>query len=204
MKRRILILLLSFAPVVSLAQVPVDLGLSVKWADRNVGAETSAGQGSLFAWGAVAPVQYYDWAFYPLCGGNFNELTKYNTDSNLGAVDSLTVLQAGDDAASVNLGDGWRMPTNEEMKELTDNCDWILERRGCRFRSRINGAELFLPFVGAKSGGEIYSSSLGYYWSSSLCESSCWSAVALSFYPGRVERPVFGRYLGCAVRAVKK
>lgn len=188
----------------AVAQETVDLGLSVRWADRNVGSANRSDPGTLFAWGAVEPVPYYDWAHYPHCNGNFNDLTKYNLDQNLGTVDGLASLAPEDDAARVNMGGDWRMPTDGEWVELMEKCDWTIERRGVRVRSRVNGAELFLPFIGAKSGGEIYASSIGYYWTSSLCKSSCWSAVAVSFYGKTVERPLYGRYLGCAVRGVRK
>jgi len=202
MQNKLISLFLLLLPAILQAQSPVDMGLSVKWADRNVGADNSTEQGELFAWGAIKPVPYYDWAHYPLCKGNFNDLTGYNLDANLGTVDGMLTLAPKDDAARVNLGKNWRMPTDSEWKELMEKCDWTIERRGARVRSRVNGAELFLPFVGAKSGGEVYASSLGYYWSSTLCTSSCWSAIAVSFYGKTVERPIYGRYLGCAVRAV--
>lgn len=198
-------ILLALFPVY--AQTPVDLGLSVKWADRNVGASAQQEQGTLFAWGATSPVPYYDWSYYPFCGGNFNELTKYNIDPNLGTVDGKCVLEPEDDAANVIFGDGWRMPTDAEWKELIEECEWSIGRKGCTVRSRKPGFEnssIFLPFIAGKSGGEVYASSLGYYWSSTLCTTSCWSAAAVSFYNKTVERPVFGRYLGCAVRPVKK
>lgn len=204
--RRLLVALLMFFPWFgAFAQEAVDLGLSVRWASCNVGASDESGQGTLFAWGATAPVQYYDWAFYPFCRGNFNELTKYNLDSALGNVDGKVVLEDDDDPARVLWGSEWRMPSSAEWKELMTECDWEIGRRGCTFKSRkpgFEGKSIFLPFIAGKSGGEVYASSLGYYWSSTLCTSSCWSAIGFTFYKTTVERAVFGRYLGCAVRAV--
>ncbi len=42
----------------------VDLGLSVKWANMNVGATKDSGFGSYFAWGEVKPKQFYSWGTY--------------------------------------------------------------------------------------------------------------------------------------------
>lgn len=204
--RRLFVALLMFLPSLGVtAQKAVDLGLSVKWASCNLGASNESEQGILFAWGATVPVQYYDWAFYPLCRGNFNELIKYNLDPTLGEVDARTMLEKEDDAAVALWGPEWRIPSSAEWKELMTECNCEIGRRGCTFRSRKTGyedASIFLPFIAGKSGGEVYASRLGYYWSSTLCTSSCWSAVGFTFYNATVERAVFGRYLGCAVRAV--
>ena len=42
----------------------VDLGLSVKWANMNVGAEKDSGFGTYFAWGETKPKEYYSWGTY--------------------------------------------------------------------------------------------------------------------------------------------
>ena len=78
----------------------VDLGLSVYWATCNVGAETPAEYGDYFAWGETSPKQNYTMVTYTYEGDLDNiSGTRY-------------------DAARVNWGGGWRMPTKEEMEEL--------------------------------------------------------------------------------------
>ena len=59
----------------------VDLGLSVKWANMNVGATKDSGFGSYFAWGETKPKNYYSWDNYAWSQGNTKFLLKYtNTD----------------------------------------------------------------------------------------------------------------------------
>lgn len=101
----------------------VDLGLSVKWAAFNIGATSPEETGDLFAWGETSPKSSYGyWVNYKW--GTIDNLTKYNVDSKRGTVDNITVLEPADDAAHVNWGGKWRMPTKEEIQELIDNCDW--------------------------------------------------------------------------------
>nr|MCR4707194.1 hypothetical protein [Clostridiales bacterium] len=97
----------------------VDLGLSVKWAAMNLGAEKISDRGGYFAWGETAQKDDYTWSAYRH-GDSADTLTKYNfTDHGL-------TLEAADDAAAVNWGGAWRMPTGAEWEELCDkrNCKW--------------------------------------------------------------------------------
>ena len=188
------------------ATEPVDMGLSVLWADCNVGASCAEEPGAIFAWGATAAVPYFDWAYYPLCKGHFNTLTKYNSNPELGETDGKTVLESEDDAASVNCGSPWRTPTDAEWVELIKNCDWTFctrnDHQGMAARSRLNGAEIFLPLVYPKSGGELQRNH-GRYWSATLSDSSCWDAIGVVLYDGGIERPFCGRFLGLGVRPVR-
>lgn len=94
----------------------VDLGLSVKWATCNVGAIQPEEFGDYFAWGEVETKAIYNWDTYKYYD-DFN-LTKYTSN------DSKTVLDPEDDAATVNWGGAWRMPTKAEQDELRNNCTW--------------------------------------------------------------------------------
>lgn len=207
MKKNIVFLSLALFPFLLSGREAVDMGLSVKWADCNVGAALPGESGSLFAWGATVTAPYFDWAYYPLCEGYYNALTKYNSDPELGKTDGLTVLRPEDDAATAQWGDGWRIPTDAEWKELMKNCDWKMGKRdgesGYVVTSPKTGNSIFLPFAAAKSGGEIRAG-MGRYWSSTLSDSSGWCALSAAIYKERIERPLTGRYLGCAVRPVKK
>ena len=58
------------------------------------------------------------------CAGDLYKLTKYCNNpkyGNDGFKDSLSILQSSDDVASLELGDGARIPTKEEWQELIDN-----------------------------------------------------------------------------------
>ena len=101
----------------------VDLGLSVKWATCNVGATTPEGYGNYYAWGETKPKSTYDWSTYKYCNGDRYSMTKYCTNSEYGIVDNKTTLELSDDAAHVNWGGSWRMPTKAEQDEL-NNCTW--------------------------------------------------------------------------------
>ena len=98
----------------------VDLGLSVKWASFNLGADNPEGFGDYFAWGETRPKEDYSWATYKWSEGGTTTLTKYNTNSQYGPVDNKKKLDPEDDAAHVLLGGTWRMPTLFELEELMD------------------------------------------------------------------------------------
>ena len=112
----------------------VDLGLpsGLLWAKKNIGAETEEDGGLYFQRGDTQGYtaeqvgfeegqKYFDWSDYKFSiDGSSRDFSKYN-DS-----DSKTVLDPEDDAAHVNMGDNWRMPTLEECKELFINTDVYL------------------------------------------------------------------------------
>lgn len=100
----------------------VDLGLSVKWATCNVGANNPWETGDYFAWGETEPKTEYSWATYKWSYGMTSTLTKYCFNSEYGIVDNKETLELDDDAAYVNWGSKWRIPTDEEWLELYDNC----------------------------------------------------------------------------------
>ena len=107
----------------------VDLGLpsGTLWATCNVGANAPEEFGDYFAWGETAPKDYYDWDNYKWCNGNDSTLTKYCNDSTYGYngfVDNKVELDPEDDAAYVNWGPSWRMPTLNQTQELWQDCTW--------------------------------------------------------------------------------
>ncbi len=157
----------------------IDLGLpsGTLWAINDIGSCRQEGRGNYFAWGDTVPKESRSarsWASYCYCNGTDTSLTKYCNDPAFGAngfVDTLTVLEPSDDAATVNWGEGWRMPTMAEYEELLDNCtDWS--------RVDLNG-EIGLLYIGT-TGNSIflpnyYPDFLG-YWTSSLYTSDPRSA----------------------------
>ena len=139
----------------------VDLGLpsGTLWATCNVGAYSAGDYGDYFAWGEVQPKKYYSWGTYKWCNKAWNKLTKYcdNTDcGDKGFADNLTTLEACDDAATVNLGNGWRTPSQTEIQELIDNCRcgwWKLNRTIGLLFTGPNGNSIFLPAGGNRIDG---------------------------------------------------
>ena len=186
----------------------VDLGLSVKWATCNVGASKPEEYGDYFAWGETQPKDYYDWLTYKWCNGSDDETqTKYCTNSSYGTVDTKTVLEASDDAATVNWGGAWRMPTKAEQDELRNNCTWTWTTQngvdGYKVTSKSNGNSIFLPAAGYRDDSDLYyEGSCGYYWSSSLDTDYPDCAYILYFESGHLKWPSYDRRRGRSVRPV--
>ena len=189
----------------------VDLGLpsGIKWATCNVGATTPEEYGDYFAWGETSPKTTYNLSTYKYCNGTHTSMTKYCTKSSYGTVDNKTTLELSDDAAHVNWGGKWRMPTSAEQDELrnTSNCTWTWTTqngvKGYKVTSVKNGNSIFLPAAGRRSGDPLDDAgSIGYYWSSSLRTSYSSSAYNLYFHLGYVYWNDGNRDLGQPVRAV--
>lgn len=191
----------------------VDLGLSVKWANYNVGATKASDPGSLFAWGEVRDKDSYTQSNYKWCDGSDTQLTKYCTTPEHGKdgfVDGKSLLDPEDDAAAVHLGDLWRMPTIQEWEELVNKCEWTRSERdgveGYQVTSPATGNSIFLPKTNELSpsttiDGTYWSASLGTTFDSSV--GSNW-ARGLTFAPERYgANSMSRRYGGNAVRAVQ-
>ena len=185
----------------------VDLGLSVKWATCNVGAESPEDYGDYFAWGETTTKTTYDKTTYKHRNGSSYTFTKYNTNSSYGTVDNKTTLELNDDAARANWGGSWRMPTDDEMTELRTNCTWTWTTEngvnGYKVTSKINGNSIFLPAAGYRNESSFYDAgSLGMYWSSSLDTDSPGRAWSVYFYSSGVYRGSALREAGRSVRPV--
>lgn len=191
----------------------VDLGLpsGLLWATHNVGATSPEDFGDYYAWGETTTKQTYNWSTYAY-GNAENQLTKYCSSSSYGLngyTDTLTILQAMDDAATANMGNGARIPTIEEWQELYNHCSkvWVAHNNvmGCRFTGP-NGNTLFLPAAGSRwDDGLLNAGSSGYYWSSSLYTdypNNAWNYGYPSGNPGGMVGNC--RYNGFSVRAVRQ
>ncbi len=161
----------------------IDLGLSVKWASFNLGATKPEEFGNYYAWGETEPKEDYSWSTYKWCRGTESTLTKYclNLDYGYnGYSDDNTILDPEDDAATVNLGGNWRMPTMSEWHELINNCTWTKTTQNGKVGylgiSKITGytnQSIFLPAAGAYGGTTYYGlfdgdEGFGYYLTSLL------------------------------------
>ena len=187
----------------------VDLGLpsGALWATCNVGATTPEGYGDYFAWGETAPKAIYEWSTYFDTNDGGSTFTKYNSNGG------KTILEPEDDAAHVNWGGSWRMPTNEWW-ELRDNCTWTWTTQnginGYKVTSNKTGYTdkfIFLPAAGFRSGSGLYDvgSNGIFYWSSSLFGDYSNRAWYLSFDSGPLGFQGFSpgfRFFGGSVRPV--
>ena len=208
----------------------VDMGLSVKWAKYNVGAKSEEEYGDYYAWGETEPYyqdgyaqsttalwkqgknEGYYWPSYHWCNGDYESINKYSP-----SVDNLTTLVAADDAATVVMGDDWRMPTLSEWEELLDpskcfwDCTTINGVPGYTVTSLSTGNYIFLPSAGWRDEQNISNPDddgiIGYYWSSTRAEYP-WQAHSLFFVDessgGGIYLHENDRCHGYTIRAVRK
>ena len=169
----------------------VDLGLSVKWATCNVGANTPVEYGNYYAWGETSTKSNYD---------EDNCKTWKRSMSDIRGNSSY-------DAARANWGGSWRLPTRAEFDELINNCDheWVTLDgiEGMRFTSKRNGNSIFFPAAGERYGSSTnFAGEIGHYWSSTPYEGST-NAYCLDFDSGGfASTGCTGRILGLLVRPV--
>ena len=174
----------------------VDLGLpsGTMWATCNVGADKPEDEGLLFQFGCVDGYKYGD------KNDQFrtNDQNKQDTGNKFipltasgKAYKTNEILDLGDDAAHVNMGGKWRMPTYEQLKELYDNTTHRVETingvKGMLFTSKINSNKLFIPFIqGSWWNGNWndWGRSDAYVWSSQVHPSNVNDAYTLYCYSG--------------------
>ena len=192
----------------------VDLGLTsgTKWATANVGASKPQDYGNYYAWGEVTTKEVYNLETYKY-GSDYDELTKYCSKSSYGKdgfTDSKTTLDLSDDAAYVNWGGKWRMPTEAQQDELINQCYWVWTEsynnsnvkgyivykaktssdKGVKIYEgetpsssyKLSDAHIFLPAAGHRYDGYFDDYGYGKYWSSSLATKSSGSAFELFIY----------------------
>ncbi len=188
----------------------VDLGLpsGTLWADRNIGSEYAGDFGWYFAWGEVKPKAVYNLATYRYAEvDSVKTMSKYQVPDGLvkntwyestgerdiyGSEilcftgDGKDHLELLDDAAYVNWGGNWRMPTQKQINELCSKCKWTWGRsHGAKrnygfYVEGPNGNEIFLPVAGRRSGHRYVSvENIGYYWSSDIYSDNSFYASGL-------------------------
>ena len=129
---------------------PIDLGYGVAWADKNVGAATENAAGNYFIWGETTPI------------------TQYRVYGNIANVNVGYILSETEDAATVNIGDTWRMPTNSEWQALLDNTN--VSGTTTFINKTDENLSITLPLSGVYMGYNSVSNNntQGYYWGSEL------------------------------------
>lgn len=198
----------------------VEIG-GIKWATMNVGANSITDYGLYFQWGdtqgyTAAQVgsgegqKYFGWADYKYGNGTSSPgntgMTKYNSS------DGKTVLEASDDAARVNMGGLWRMPTTAEFQALgaATTSAWTSDYEGSGVVGLVltdktdSSKVLFFPAAGScYNGGGGGAGSFGNYWSSSVLSSYVQSACNLNFASNLVSWQFYSnRFNGFSVRGV--
>ncbi len=140
-----------------------DLGLSVRWSTMNLGATTESELGYHYSWGEVTPFDdtydYQDWSASELI--------------EKGIMSADSTLTPEHDAATVNWGECWRMPTAKEVQELYDKCTWRYEPTLFGVEGYVvtgpSGSSIFIPAVGVKKeASDVASIGNGYCWTSNF------------------------------------
>ena len=165
-------------PTVTAGQV-VDLGLSIYWASCNLGAESPEIKGDQYAWGETKTKTKY----------NTNNYSYYDSSTqtfiNIGSNISGTEY----DAATVNLGSEWRMPTSNEMYELLNNCTWEwIQMNGVNGYKVTgeNGNSIFLPQAVYWTGNDGYDETYA---------TGFWATDATYKMVDRLTDRILGRYI---------
>ena len=200
-----------------------------KWATMNVGATEANPNGLYFAWGATEvayesltnnvftfktgkPASYvysngYTGPWTP--GNGFADCNTPYFDNNFYSTSkykdaSSATLELSDDAANVQWGGSWRMPTKAEFDALASETKvWDSTNKGYTFGTSPN--TIFLPAAGYGYGTDLYDvGDDGYYWSSSLNTDVPSLAFYLFFVDGSAYTDGFDRYCGLSVRAVSE
>ena len=178
----------------------VDLGLSVLWADCNVGGDSESPIGGLYGWadpsGEKTSQNIRD--YLDIAGGMY-----VKTPQNISGTQY--------DIATVKWGQGWKMPSKENWKELVDKCKWTKEKAFHVSGYRVegpNGNSIFLPNTGLRFGETISNTDAGYYWTSEMAQNDRECACYYYFdgdkhndivttrnyvYSGRAVRPVMDK-----------
>lgn len=160
----------------------VDLGLSVKWANVNIGALSPEDYGYYYSWGEIETKSYYNNDNYKF-GEDYYTLSKYSYRTNYTA----SILDESDDVATQKLGNEWQIPSKKHFRELINNCSWeykiVNGIGGCLVTSKIEGytdRSIFIPLAGGSpnlnnevffESSERYAytySPYGFYWSCEL------------------------------------
>lgn len=191
----------------------VDLGLSVKWATCNVGANKPEDYGNYYAWGETSTKSSYTEDNSKTFGKN---LVFTEDGKNM-------ILSLGDnsqyDAARANWGGTWRLPTDKELVELMNKCTWTWTTQNGVKGYKVtgpNGNSIFLPAAGFREGASLHGTGeYGCYWSSKpffyrddldamWLDDQTYYAYELYFDDGEVYVNFDDRYYGLSVRPVSE
>lgn len=182
----------------------VDLGLpsGTKWATMNIGANSPSDYGVYFSWGETETRSgdYYDGSDLKYClNSKDSKFSKYVIDNKYGIVDGKEELDFEDDAAYMNWGIGWRMPSKAQLDELCEKCKWTWTSLDGHEGYKVvgpNGHSIFLPT------STPHGNSHGSYWSRSLHTFYGSCAYSLCFNPSYVTLDDYVRSSVVSIRPI--
>lgn len=157
----------------------VDLGLSVMWANCNLGARAPEEYGGYFGWGDPTGTLWDGNGIYMQAGAFV-----WNTDNYGGMNPPTNIGGTPLDVVAVHWGSGWRTPSANEAYELSSKCEWKLRSQDGRNWYEVigpNGNSIIIPLAGIYSilprksssflmGNYSHTNSSGWYWTSTICD----------------------------------
>lgn len=162
----------------------VDLGFPSRtlWATYNVGAELPVEYGDYFAWGETSPKDLYVAETYIFFDGykegveSHSQFSKYVMHKENGKPDGKDKLEYSDDAAYVNWGENWCMPTQEQVEELGNLCEfwrkdvYVNGKQviGYIGESKLNGNRIYIPAAGWEYSDTPNAHMSLWYWTAEL------------------------------------
>ncbi|MDE6553032.1 MAG: hypothetical protein K2K98_08760 [Muribaculaceae bacterium] len=180
----------------------VDLGLpsGTRWATCNVGAEKPEESGEYYAWGETEPKEEYI---------DINSLTHRKDTTwliNNGIIGKDGKLTKEHDIATIEWGEPWRMPTDEEFEELIVECDWkFTDYQGTMgyLVTGPNSEKIFIVAAAFKQGSTAeYTNDYGDYWSSTVVPDLIGAACSLGYSSKSYGRRRYARFAGRSIRPV--
>ena len=151
------------------------------WADTNIGAEKPEDYGFYFWWGDTIGYKFENGVWVASDGSSSDFKFDFGGTPTYRA--TIKALQYGEwiaadgglvpehDAAHVNWGADWRMPTNLELNDLCTKCKWNWTQRNdvngyaVRGKGAYASVSIFLPCTGYGTGAMLESAgSRGCYW----------------------------------------
>ena len=121
---------------------------------------------------------------------------------------STKILKPEVDAATVNMGSKWRIPTIEDCAELIENTDLTSVEidgvKGGKFTNKIDDSKyIFLPFAGvAAEGSFVEQGAVTLFWSSSVTPNNTERAYIVGAEESGPNDGAFPRYFALPVRGV--
>ena len=156
----------------------VDLGLKVKWAYANLDLEGKNMESAPYVENDKA---LYGWAD-PTGKQHSESLDDYPAGVNW---PPNNISGTNLDIVKMNWGGEWRLPTDEEMRELMTECTWTWETVNEAHGYRVtgpNGNSIFLPASGFRYGEQADAKGVsGNYWSGTLSTDNNNSGRSISF-----------------------
>lgn len=172
----------------------VDLGLpsGAIWANINLGASGCDDSGDYYAWGETTAKTSF---------------SRPDTYPDLGA----DIAGSSNDAAHVNWGGLWRLPTQDDVNELLTSCTWTEVTKYDQSMYKVvgpNGDSIFIAKRGSMNGTSVANDGeRASFWTSNLNVIEDYkkeNAYGTSFYGANRTIATVPRYYGYTIRPIIK